>query len=338
MQIHLVLPGLLWPGASARNFARDLPLPALSTLLGYGQVSFGPAQAPDVWLAHGFGLGLDAPLAALRRLGEPALPPPPADAAWLCADPVRLQFARQHLVLSELGEQGLSMDEAAALVASLDPLFPDLGRFELASPDRWYLQLAAPAQACFSPLSQVINRPITSFLPTGPQANLWARTMNEAQILLHNHPLNRAREEAGLPLANSLWLWGAGGPLPRLQAPAPRILAESPLARGLALAAGVEPAPLALPSAGPDTLVVLEDLLGPALTLDLERWRHTLQALDGAWFAPLLAALKARQIRALTISAPGDLATLELRVARGRFWKFWRKPRTLEDVLPPLAP
>ncbi|MDY0011433.1 MAG: hypothetical protein RBS40_00905 [Rhodocyclaceae bacterium] len=342
MQIHLVLPGLLWPGAAARNFARDLPLPALSALLGHARVSLGLPQAPDAWLAKQFGLGPDAPLAALRRLGEATLPEPEPGTAWLCADPVRLQFAQQHLILADVTDLNLQAEEADALVAALNDTFPDVGRFEMATPDRWYLKLASPPQATFAPLSQVASRPVTPFLPTGPQAARWVRTMNEAQIVLHNHPLNQARDEAGLAIANSLWLWGAGtageGNLPRLAPPAPRILAEAPLPRGLARAAGVAPAAPVLPLGGPDTLVILEDLLRPALYLDLERWRQALLALEATWFAPLLAALQARRVSSLVISAPGDQATLEIRTARPRFWQFWRKPRNLEDLPLPPAP
>jgi hypothetical protein len=339
MRLHLVVPGLLWPTTQARNYARDLPLPALSALLGHASIAFGPARAPDVWLAGLFGLKTDAPLAALRRLGEASLPPPPAGSAWLCADPVHLRFAREHLILSDAAELDLSAEEAAALVASLNETFPDLGHFEAGAPARWYLRLAASPEAYFFPLSEVASRPVAHFLPEGREAARWARTMNEAQIVLHNHPVNQAREADGRGVANSLWLWGAGGELPTqsspLAPPAPRILASGPVARGLARAAGLEPGEPALPAAGEDSLIVLEDLLRPATYLDLDRWRDTLVALETAWFAPLLAALKSRRVADLRISAPGDRATVELHISAGRLWKFWRKPRNLEDLSPP---
>lgn len=335
MQIHLVLPGLLWPAAQAKNHIRDLPLPALSALLGHGRIAFDPPCAPDLWLARQFGLEADIPLAALRRLGETGLPPAAPDSAWLCADPVCLRFAREHLLLSDAAELHLTEEEAQALVAELNANFPDLGQFEVGAPDRWYLRLARPADATFYPLSDVASRPVGHFLPEGPEAALWGRTMNEAQVVLHNHPVNQAREARGEGVANSLWLWGAGAPLPSLSAPAPRIQATGPIARGLARAAGLHAETPALPSGEADSLIVLEDLLRPALYLDLDRWRDTLVALEAAWFAPLLAALKARRIRSLLISAPGDRATLRLQVEGGQLWKFWHKPRNLEDAIPP---
>jgi hypothetical protein len=337
MQIHLVLPGLLWPAAAARNFARDLALPALSALLGHARIELGPGRAPDLWLAELFGLGSDSPLAALRRLGEKDLPSPPPGTSWLCADPVHLSFAREHLILSDASGLALSADEAEALVASLDETFADLGHFEAGAPERWYLRLAAPTETRFSPLSDVTNRPVAHFLPEGPEAALWARTMNEAQIVLHNHPVNQAREAAGRPMANSLWLWGAGGDAPPLSPPARRILAAGPVARGLARAAGVEAGEPALPQSGEDCLIIVEDLLSPALHLDLDRWRRTLLTLEDAWFAPLLAALKARRLTGLRVSAPGDRATLDIGVTAGQLWRFWRTPRNLEDIGIPSA-
>ena len=36
--------------------------------------------------------------------------------------------------------------------------------------------------------------------------------MNQAQIILHNHPYNRQRKAGGEDAVNSIWLWGNGRP------------------------------------------------------------------------------------------------------------------------------
>jgi hypothetical protein len=41
----------------------------------------------------------------------------------------------------------------------------------------------------------------------------WRHAINEAQMVLHAHPVNQARQAAGQPVVNSLWPWG-GGRLP----------------------------------------------------------------------------------------------------------------------------
>ena len=71
----------------------------------------------------------------------------------------------------------------------------------------------------------------------------------------------------------------------------------------------------------------------PALRHDTTAWLAGLEALERDWFAPLLAALKAKQIRRLVISAPGDKHSLQIEVEASGLWKFWRKPRPLAELL-----
>jgi hypothetical protein len=334
MFIHLVIPGLVWPAATVADLTSGLALPALQALLGHARVNAAPAMALESWLGRLFGLPPEAlPHAALRRLGE--ADHATIDGEWLCADPVHLHFARERLLMADASDLAITAEESAALIQRLNEFVaeaePGLGRFEAASPERWYLHLAAPARARFAALNDVVGRPIGQFLPEGEDARRWQRLVSEAQILLHDHPANRAREAAGGRSINSLWLWG-GGHLPtRLSAPARSVQAQEPFARGLARAAGLEAAPpRALP--GEDALIVLDALHKPALHLDIERWRQALQELEAEWFEPLLAALKARRTTALRITAPGDRATLELSLDVRSLWKFWRRPRSLDSL------
>ena len=54
-------------------------------------------------------------------------------------------------------------------------------------------------------------------LPAGNEGSVWRRRMNEAQMVLHAHPGNEAREARGELPVNSVWFWGAGelGAAPR---------------------------------------------------------------------------------------------------------------------------
>jgi hypothetical protein len=334
MSIHLVIPGLVWPAATATNLTRGLALPALQALLGHARVTSAPAMSLEAWLGQAFGLPPeDLPHAALRRLGEADRVA--VDGEWLCADPVHLHFARERLLLSDASDLALTSDEVAALLASLNDFFdeaePGLGRFEAGSPERWYLHLAEPVRARFVPLNDVVGRPVAPFLPEGEDARRWQRLVSEAQILLHDHPVNRAREAAGGRAINSLWLWG-GGRLPaRVAAPARTVQAHAVFARGLARAAGLEPvSPHPLPA--DDALVVLDALQLPALHLDIERWQQALLRLEAEWFAPLLTALKAGRTGTLRISVPGDRTSLELALGAASRWKFWQRPRTLDSL------
>ncbi len=331
--IHLVVPGLLWPQDSLAEVTRGLELPALHALLGRGRRVRRPAVPAERWLCEAFGIkGEELPVGALRLLGEGR---DPGGDAWLCADPVHLRFSRNTLVVDAAGPD-LDTDEAAQLAAALNDHLADFGEFLAPHPRRWYLRAkAAPRIATHSPAA-VAGRTLEPFLPQGEDARDWRRLINEAQVLLHNHPLNAAREAAGRPTANSLWPWGAG-PLPAAAlAPAPQVCADHPLALGLAKLAGIPAAPLPAryDAAVSQGLTFLETLAAPALGLDATAWRAGLAELEARWFAPALAALKARRSHGLRLTALGDEAVVDVVLDAGDLWQFWRRPKTLADLLP----
>ncbi len=333
MQLHLVVPGLLWPRASVREVAGDLALPGLGALLGRGRVAWQPPLPFEHWLCRSFGIAAEEPpCAALRLLGEEGAP---GMRAWLCADPVHLRFARDTLIVGAPGELQLSPPEAGQLVAALNAHFGELGEFFAPHPARWYLRLKHLPQIRTHPLSTVIGRPMEAFLPQGPAARDWRRILTEAQVVLHNHRLNQAREEAGQPMANSLWLWGAGT-LPNLSAaPARKLYAANPMARGLARLASVpcqDVPPHADELAGvavDGCLVLLEELNEAAHSLDMHAWRSHLAELEQRWFAPLLATLDTGKLRSLRLTALGDEGIAEIVLDSTERWKFWRRPTKL---------
>ncbi len=148
MQIQLLIPGLLWPGATLLGPASGLALDGLAALLGRGRRLVRAFEPYDRQLARLFGLEGDGlPLGMLRRLGETDAAAPPPGSHWLCADPVNLSFAREHLLLYAFADGELIQDEADTLIVALNEVFADLGRFEACTPTRWYLRLHQPTAA-----------------------------------------------------------------------------------------------------------------------------------------------------------------------------------------------
>ena len=331
--IHLVVPGLLWPKDSIRDVTQDLELPALGALLGRGRPERRPALPSERWLCEAFGLqGEELPYGALRLLGEGR---DPGKDAWLCADPVHLRFSRNTLVIGGAAELQLAEHEAEQFVAALNAHLAEFGEFLALHPRRWYLRAKRAPRIATHALSAVTGRTLEPFLPQGDEAREWRRLINEAQVLLHNHPLNTAREAEGRPMANSLWPWGAG-PLPAgAIAPAPHLHADHPLARGLAKLAGVPatPTPARFENAVPQGLTLLEGLSEAAQSLDAAAWRSGLEELETHWFAPALAALKARRVHGLRLTALGDDATVDITLDAGDLWQFWRRRKTLANLL-----
>ena len=331
MHLRLFVPGLLWPSEQARGFADALALPALTRLLARGECRREAPASPELALRRLFGVEASASAdGALRRLGED-------DGlrvtdVMMCADPSYLHFTREHLLLVDAAELAITPDEAAALVGCLNEELADIGEFEALAPTRWYLYPHQAPTARFSALGDVTSRPVAHFLPEGGDAATWQHTMNEIQVLLHNHPVNTARESRGQRPINNVWFWGAGTLPTRVTSPAPGLRLESPLAVGLARAAGIEPVKAdrfdELPPG--DTLVELGALLHPSRYLDTGPWQDALQQLETDWFAPALAALQRRKLSRLTLTVPDERGSVAVELTPRGLLQFWRKIDSLE--------
>lgn len=280
-------------------------------------------------MATAFGLqGAELPYAALRLLGDGI---DPHDGAWICADPVHVRFARDTVVVGAQRELDLCEEEEQALVMALNQHFGETAAFMVQAPGRWAARLAREPHIHTHPIDFVRGRQMESFLPSGEERRDWLRLLNEAQMLLHAHPVNVARAAAGKAPANSVWFWGAGR-LPREVRPRDmaRVLTGNPLAIGLARLGGLEwattPAQFE-PVLGPGTiLAVLEDLAIPAQDRSAQEWRVAAERLEQDWFSRVLGALKRGALGSLSLTALGDADRVEMKIERAELWKLWRRP------------
>jgi hypothetical protein len=180
--------------------------------------------------------------------------------AWLRADPAHVRADMSTGRMLACGDLGLTGDDVEALLRPLKPLFGDEG-FPISAPvaERWYLSL--PAEVQLPPMSspeQALGANLQDHLPAGDAGRRWRRLLNEAQILLHNHPLNAERIRAGKLAVNSLWFWG-GGRLPDQVVVARPVWSDDPLLAGLCKLAGNACLPLpALLDAEPDAGAVID--------------------------------------------------------------------------------
>src|SRR5450631_2264416 len=60
------------------------------------------------------------------------------------------------------------------------------------------------------PPHDISGRSIAEYLPSGDGAERLNTMMNSAQMILHDHPVNKKRTQEDKPPANSVWLWGHG--------------------------------------------------------------------------------------------------------------------------------
>jgi hypothetical protein len=331
--LTLIVPGLIWTRQALADLTFDLPLPAFTTLLGRGRLRHQPPSDTTDILATAAGLATPLPAAALRRL---ALRGESDDHAWLCLDPVRLRFAERSMVVDDPCSLRLSDEDSATLAVLLAPTFAALGRIDVLSPDKWNLRLNADAPT-FAPLSEAAGRSAAP-LPGGPAYAPWRQALSEAQILLHDHPLNKARQAAGKPAVNSLWPWGGGRLPPPGTGRHDALWSGDPVAAGVARLLGIAHAELPagfVATSAHHALAIHDAMESPARGADAIAWRDALEAFESDWLAPALAALRSGRLDGLCLLAPGELGSAELQVGRHDLWKFWRKPRALNELAPP---
>src|SRR6266700_4235683 len=203
-------------------------------------------------------------------------------------------------------------------------------------PARWYVRLRETPDMHTTPPSAAREGLIEGNLPSGPDAMRFHALMNEAQMLLHEHPVNAEREARGEPALNSVWFWGGGVIAAAKDRPFSTVFGDDPLARGLALAAGI-PA-RALPKNASAMLAAAGDEGAALVVLDPPpsapgHARERRAALERDWFGPLLAALQSGRIGMLTLSLLGADSLLEIETVRSDLRHFWRLKRPLADYL-----
>jgi hypothetical protein len=335
--LTLIVPGLIWTRQALADLTCDLPLPAFTTLLGRGRLTRRPAATGTELLADIAGLAAPLPAAALRRLGLGLGANANEEADWLCLDPVRLNFQERSLVVDDPQNLRLTTEETAALAVALAPTFAELGTLEVLAPTRWNLRLAVTAPA-FRDLPDATGRAALP-LPLDAAYAPWRQALNEAQMVLHAHPVNQARTRrraAGGQFALALGRWPPATATRRPQRMTPsgattRSPAASPaccrsMARRCRTPSGVPPRAGRWPSSMPWNGRPAAATPSPGAT----RWR----ASRPDWLAPAGRALREGKLTGLRLLAPGEAGSVELVLDRGDAWRFWRKPRPLADLAP----
>jgi hypothetical protein len=221
---------------------------------------------------------------------------------WLRADPAWVKAEATGARLHGWANLGLSVQESEQFLTVLRPIFGDAGLvLDAPVPERWYLALAPGAPLPeFSEPAAALGVDLLSALPSGAEGRRWRTLFNEAQVLLHQHPLNAERLASGRAPVNALWFWGAGRLPDAVRAQARAVASTDAELLALARLAGLPPA-----QGGAEGAIV-----------DLRRQR------DWEKVERVLAdALEAR--RGIEIDfADGARWRLEA----GQRWRFWRRP------------
>ena len=332
MDCHLLVPDLFWPSAAGKEASRGLALPALETIFARADTTRTAGSGVERWLAGAYGLPADLPLAPFSLQGDGH---DPGENIWMHADPTHLKVHGDRLILADASRLSITEEEARDFATALNAqLAPEGIEFIAARPNRWYVRVPDNPRIGTAPTSEVAGRNIDPLLPSGEQGRRWRRILNEAQMMLHAHPRNAAREAGRALPVNSLWFWGAG----KISRPAPAyeaVWTDDPLAGGLAAASTRLPRRLpaspnaVLDTAGARSSLVVINVLPSTAYGDIAAWRAAASTLEQKWLAPLLAALSEGRLETLTVHGLGPDYGYTAALTKNSRFRFWRGKRPL---------
>jgi hypothetical protein len=291
------------------RFAGEALPPALGKALGRADGYAGPPGPASLFevLPRGW------PAAAVTRQVERG---DASGAQWVRADPAYVRPDINGARLLAIGGV-LGLDEASAesLLRALRPVFGDFGMpIEATSPSRWYLRVdpGAPLPRFADP-DDALGADLFDHLPPGDVGRRWRALLSDAQVTLHQHPLNAERAASGLAPINSVWFWGAGRLPDHVRTPLGDIASDDEVVAAFAAIAGARHGPVPARWPGPGE---------GAAAYDLRRSRR-LDALCAEWLEPAAADLRRGVLASLDL-AFDDGSRFAMR--RSQSLRFWRRP------------
>ncbi|MCX7817264.1 MAG: cofactor-independent phosphoglycerate mutase [Syntrophales bacterium] len=200
---------------------------AIMSILGYDPLKYYTGRGPLEAASMGV------------KLGE-------MDIAYRCnlvtlsndGDPVMLDFTAGHISTSEAREivkylqEKLSGDEC--------DFFPGISYRHI------FVWHNGSDRIQTTPPHDIVGKRTGEYLPQGDRSDFLLRVMDEAKILLRNHPANARRIAEGKRPANAIWLWGQGR-APQLSKIAEKyglkggMISAVDLLKGLGIYAGLTP-------------------------------------------------------------------------------------------------
>ncbi len=165
----------------------------------------------------------------------------------LCCDFVTLQSSHNDMIMKDYTADHLSCEESREYLKALQDQISDCPVTFYPGSGFHNLMVIESKQFTtrLTPPNELIGEGIRKFMPNEDQFKDLIYIINQAQIILHNHPINQKRKQENIDLVNSIWLWGNGktGILPSFEGKfgkSASIISPSLLFQGMGKAANMD--------------------------------------------------------------------------------------------------
>ncbi|CAI2717177.1 2,3-bisphosphoglycerate-independent phosphoglycerate mutase [Nitrospina watsonii] len=129
----------------------------------------------------------------------------------LCCDFIILQTSHNDMIVKDFTAGQLSDHDAGMLIEALQDKVMAEGVVTFHSGKGYHnlmVMESAPFPSRLMPPNELIGEGIRQHIPQDAPYRDLVNIMNQAQIILHNHGLNRKRMADGGDAVNSVWFWG----------------------------------------------------------------------------------------------------------------------------------
>lgn len=314
--LNLVLPGLVWHESADYGYLyKQLNVPILSKLLSRAKLVKHTLSYSDfVYSSH---LGNESLARAYaNQLGLTDYK------GYVLAEPTHLRVDRDRLLIAETELLQLSEDESRQIIALINQHFAGELMVYYVQDNLWLMGINLDlADLTSYPIVDIIGENVDEYLPLGKSRLHLHRIMNEIQMLFFDMPLNQLRNEDGLLVVNSLWLWD-------------KKLSALPFSLSNVVSNNAQFGELltnlALQIRHTNTLII-DKAYYPAQYRDSFAWVSALHEIENNLLAVVYNQLKSGVLGEINIWLPGLNSTIQYKIRRRDLWKFWHN-KSFEEI------
>lgn len=329
--LELILPFSIPPSGLENDLLKAMQTPALARLIASAKRMplrnidpFSKALVHEYFLANELQGAHDCdPPVTLNRMRDMGLQP--VDGRWFTLQPVHIHIARDHLVLTDQRRLDISEQESSVLFEIAKTATDEAGMtLQYGDASTWFLRADGWTALKTASADAACGHNVDIWMPDGEHARAWRKLQNEIQMMWFAHTLNDEREAQGKKTINSVWLSGGADTLMQQEkridtARSFADLLSAPDLQNLQNAQNNA-------TTTDTTCVLLEHLTESAINSDWGQWLTQMQTLENDWFAPVLAALKNRQLDSITLHCSDAHLLASFKLTPWSLRQFWIKP------------